>query len=213
MKIADHIYVINLDRRSDRLEKIQERFNLLDLEFERISAIDGSTLDIELPEQTPEKRWNKAAYALCLTTIKILEDALEKGYKNILIFEDDVDFIPLFKSWINIYIEDLGSRKYDFAFLGYTLPGLTTNSPLSPRWDRVYSMVSCHAYIIDSHIIPTYKRMLENLDNPIDYYVNRIVGGRLNSVCAIPLAGEKLVFQEDGISDIEGGFYEVKFTR
>ncbi len=213
MKIADHVYVINLDRRTDRLEKIKERFDLLGLEFERVSAVDGKTLDIELPEQTPEKRWNLAAYALCLTTIQILKDAEEKGYKNILIFEDDVDFILLFDRWIDKYMQDLGDRMYDFAFLGYTLPGLTTNSPISPRWDRVYSMVSCHAYIIDAHIIPLYRKMLEKLDNPIDYYVNRIVGARQNSVCAIPLGGEKLVFQENGFSDIENAEYNVEFTR
>lgn len=212
MKIANHVYVINLDRRPDRLEKIKERFQALDLEFERVSAIDGKTLDIELPEQTPEKRWNKAAYALALTTIGILKDAEEKGYENILIFEDDVDFVPLFDTWIDDYIADI-PRKYDFAFLGYTLPGLTNSSPMSPRWDKVYSMVSCHAYIINKHMIPAYRKMLEKLDNPIDYYVNMIVGGRLNSICAIPLGGQKLVFQENGFSDIENAEYNVEFTR
>jgi hypothetical protein len=213
MKIADHVYVINLDRRTDRLEKIQERFDNLGLDFERVSAIDGKTLDIELPEQTPEKRWNKAAYALALTTIGILKDAEEKGYKNILIFEDDVDFVPLFDTWIDAYIEELDNRKYDFAFLGYTLPGMCTSSPMTPRWDKVYSMVSCHAYIINKHMISNYRKMLEKLDNPIDYYVNIIVGGRLNSLCAIPLAGKKLVFQENGYSDIEEANYNVEFTR
>lgn len=212
MKIADHIYLINLDRRTDRLEKCKERFEEIGLEFERVSAIDGITLDIELPPQTPEKRWNKSAYALALTTIQILEDAQKKGYENILIFEDDVEFNSLFTLWIEEYMNDL-NRKFDFAFLGYTLTGLTTSSPLSPRWDRLYSVVSCHAYIINKHIIPMYKKMLENLDNPIDYYVNRIVGARLNSVCAIPIGKDKLVWQEDGVSDIEGGYYNVKFTR
>jgi len=213
MKIADHVYVINLDRRTDRLEKIQERFDLLGLDFERVSAIDGKTLDIKLPEQTPDKRWNSAAYALCLTTIGILKDAEEKGYQNILIFEDDVDFIPKFNPYINVYMGELEDRLYDFAFLGYTLPGMCTTSPMTPRWDKVHSMVSCHAYIINKHVFPMYRKMLERLDNPIDYYVNRIVGGRLNSLCAIPLGGEKLVFQENGFSDIENAEYNVEFTR
>ncbi len=213
MKIADHVYVINLDRRTDRFEKVKERLDDLNIEFERVSAIDGKTLDVELPEQTPEKRWNKAAYALTLTTINILKDAEEKGYKTICIFEDDIDFVPLFNPYINEYMVDLEDRLFDFAFLGYTLPGMCTTSPMTPRWDKVHSMVSCHAYIIGKHIIPNYRKLLQNLDNPIDYYVNRIVGARKNSLCAVPLAGEKLVFQENGYSDIEGAEYNVEFTK
>lgn len=214
MKI-EHVYLINLDRRPDRLEKSKKQLDALGIEFERISAIDGQTLDIILPPQTDAKRWNKSAYALTQTTINILKDAEEKGYENILILEDDIVIHPLYDISIDSYLTEV-NFKFDFLFLGYTIMG---NPPkyFTSRWDKILSMCSCHAYIINKHMITPYRTLLEKLDNPIDYYVNVIVASRMNSFCAIPLGNKKLVWQESGISDIEGDGsgvqYNVQFTE
>ena len=37
----DHIYLINLDRRPERRERLEKSFAVLGLEVERISAVDG----------------------------------------------------------------------------------------------------------------------------------------------------------------------------
>ena len=43
----DKVYLINLDKRADRLEKFNKQVEKYDLgEYERISAIDGNTLDL-----------------------------------------------------------------------------------------------------------------------------------------------------------------------
>lgn len=203
----DNIYVINLDKRTDRLEACQREFDKIGATFERVPAIDGSTLgDIELKAQRDEMRWNKGAYALTLTTIKVLEDAIEKGYNNILIMEDDIEFHPLF---------DINARKalktipenYDLAFLGYT----HTRPPVRHNgyWQKMVSAFSCHAYSVNKHMMKFYLSLLKRLDAPIDHHTNTIIGARMNSYST----NEKLVYQVDGVSDIEGGFYNVGFTR
>lgn len=206
---VDEIYVINLDRRKDRLEECTAEFDKIGSSFTRIPAIDGASLDIDV-QATAGKRWNKSAYALTLTTIDILRKAIEKKQKKILIFEDDIEFHPLMDIIGKDYLDQL-PKKFDFAFLGYTPTGSVTD--LNAYWLRYYSGFSCHAYIIHDHIMPAYLKMLEKLDNPIDYYTNIIMGGRLNSIAARPYNNCKLVYQKSGISDIEGGYYNVEFTK
>lgn len=201
----DNIYVINLDKRKDRLEECNKEFEKIGATFQRWTAIDGSTLDVEINDPG-QMRWNKGAYALELTTIQILEDAIEKDYDSILIMEDDIGFHPLF----DIIAEDTLKRmpkKYDLAFLGYT----HTRPPMphNGNWKKMVAAFSCHAYAVNKHMMKFYLSLLKNLDAPIDFYTNKIIGSRLNSFST----SDKLVHQVDGFSDIEGKHYNVAFTR
>lgn len=200
----DKIYVINLDKRKDRLENCTKEFKKIGATFERVAAIDGSKLDIEV--DSSKMRWNKGAYALTLTTIKILEEAIEKGYNNILIMEDDIEFHPLFDINAKSVLETV-PEKYDLAFLGYT----HTRPPVKYNgyWKKMIAAFSCHAYSVNKHMMNFYLSLLKKLDSPIDHHTNVIIGSRLNSYSSY----DKLVYQIDGISDIEGGFYNVGFTR
>jgi len=88
----DQAYVINLDSRPDRWEKMQERFKGSKVELHRVSAI--------------KKR--PGAYGLILTAIKVLEDAKAKGLQAILLLEDDCLPTPgwqerweLVKKWLD----------------------------------------------------------------------------------------------------------------
>jgi GR25 family glycosyltransferase involved in LPS biosynthesis len=204
-KYFNKTYLINLDRREDRLESSLLEFDKINSSFTRFPAIDGSILDIEI-ETTDNLRWNKSAYALTLTTIEILKDAIENEYENILIFEDDVEFHPCFDILFDSYMIS-APKKYDFLFLGYT--NTSAPSTYNTHWDKVRSSFSCHAYAINKHMFKPFLKLLSNLDKPIDYYTNIIIGSRLNSFNS----KTKLVYQKNGISDIEGGFYNVNFTR
>jgi len=221
----DNIYIIHLDKRVDREEGYfdnkgefckgyKEQLDDLNTKYEVFTAIDGSQLDIKI-DNPKEIRWNKGSYALCLTTIKILEDAIEKGYENILILEDDVCFHPIFDINIEEYMERV-PKKWDILFLGYTSTGF--ESPFNSHWKLLNSAFSCHAYCLNKHIIPLYKKLLERLDNPIDLYTNKIIASRGCSFGAFTLNNKKLIGQYDGISNIEtdnpeGSYYEVGFTR
>jgi GR25 family glycosyltransferase involved in LPS biosynthesis len=85
-KYFDKIYCINLDKRTDRWDfftKQCEKYSINSVE--RISAIDGSLVDGGM---YPPK-FLKGEIGLLLTSIKIFEDAIKKGYENILLIEDD----------------------------------------------------------------------------------------------------------------------------
>jgi len=204
-KYFDKTYLINLDRREDRLKTSLLEFEKIDSTFTRFPAIDGKNIDLEIIE-TDNLRWNKSAYALTLTTIEILKEAIDNDYNNILIFEDDIEFHSCFDILFDSYMSSV-PNKYDFLFLGYT--NTSAPSMYNTHWDKVRSSFSCHAYAINKHMFKPFLKLLSNLDKPIDYYTNIIIGSRLNSFNS----KVKLVFQKNGISDIEGGYYNVNFTR
>jgi len=82
----DKIFCINLDKRVDRwnhFEKQSNKFNIS--EYERISAVDGDTIDVS---QYPSK-FMKGEIGLLLTSINVFEKAIELNLENFLIFEDD----------------------------------------------------------------------------------------------------------------------------
>ena len=115
-KYFDKTYLINLDRREDRLKTSLLEFEKIDSTFTRFPAIDGKNIDLEIIE-TDNLRWNKSAYALTLTTIEILKEAIDNDYNNILIFEDDIEFHSCFDILFDSYMSSV-PNKYDFLFLG-----------------------------------------------------------------------------------------------
>lgn len=82
------IYVINLDRRPDRLAAITADLDRLGLAFERIKAIDGRELQDDLG---PEPLLNLAEKACVLSHAKALRRLLESDHPAALILEDDAE--------------------------------------------------------------------------------------------------------------------------
>ena len=163
---VDNTYLINLDKRKDRLDKVSIKLKEHNIEFQRWPAIDGTTL------QEPKEYkglsntfWNKGALGLVKTTADIIRDAKLNNYKNILILEDDVIFYPdavtIFKDGIN----DI-PQTYHMIFLGI----LHNKNPeiLTKNTRRVKAGVYCHAYIINENIYDLYLSELEKEEAPID---------------------------------------------
>ena len=107
----DHIYLINLDRRTDRYADCLTEFEKLGITVERVSAIDGS------PIFKHGLNVNAGNYGLLLTQKKILQDAIDNNYKNFLMLEDDVIFIDGTTDYFFNKIEAL-PEDWDFLYLG-----------------------------------------------------------------------------------------------
>ncbi len=85
---VDHIYGVNLDRRTDRWMHISKQLETAGLTAERFSAIDGQLIE-QSSYDTNTLRTPGAAGCL-LTHAAVLQDAAAKGYERIAVFEDDV---------------------------------------------------------------------------------------------------------------------------
>lgn len=84
----DHVYCLNLDRRPEKWKAVNRRFSKFGIAVERFSAIDGNFIDSKYLKNHP--RLNKYEIGCMLSHYRIIQDAKEKGYQRILIFEDDV---------------------------------------------------------------------------------------------------------------------------
>jgi GR25 family glycosyltransferase involved in LPS biosynthesis len=85
------IHCINLDRRADRWEECQKEFEKHNLVVERFSAIDGNNLD-------PLPNLNLGQVGAIHSHRGIIQKAKERNLENILILEDDVQFVQSINS-------------------------------------------------------------------------------------------------------------------
>lgn len=97
----DNVIVINLDRRPDRMQKVDQQLQDLGITYERQSAVDGKELGIH-----PIK-------ATCMSHI----EAIKKYDGLTLILEDDALFCSDFNQRFADHIESL-PENWDIMFLG-----------------------------------------------------------------------------------------------
>ena len=114
MKLNDYfdkIYCINLDRRTDRWEKCKTQFDKHGINVERFSALDGDKLEYS------NKRLLPGEIGIIRSNLELVKKAKENNYKNILIFEDDVEFADDLNEKFEKYIKQV-PEDWSFLYLG-----------------------------------------------------------------------------------------------
>jgi GR25 family glycosyltransferase involved in LPS biosynthesis len=140
MKLNDYfdkIYCINLDRRTDRWEECQKIFKKLEIEVERFSAVDGKLLTL------PHGNVYNAELAGSMSHTEIIKMAKEKGYKNILILEDDIEFKPELNTLFEEYIKQVPT-DWDILFFGGNHVGGA--NIINTNVQRLFRSYAIHAY-------------------------------------------------------------------
>jgi hypothetical protein len=77
-------FVINLERRPDRLEKVKKEMEYIGWDFELFKAIDTNSY-----------------MGISLSTLEILKIAKERNYPRVMIIEDDIGFMPYAKDFLS----------------------------------------------------------------------------------------------------------------
>lgn len=104
---------INLDRRFERWEQMQNKFRQHGIHsVQRFAAIDGET-------STIPAHWNstRGAYGCLLSHLEVVREARQLGLSSVLIFEDDVVFDDQFEQKFSDYIQQLPA-DWDMLFFG-----------------------------------------------------------------------------------------------
>ena len=209
MKYFSHVFLINLDRRQDRLEFITKQLESVGIVAERVSAVDGSSLD---PSPSIGNGWNHKGVAGCaLSHRKVIELAKERNYKNFLVIEDDTvfceDFVNRFESYVNqvppnwdmLYFggNHLGPLKPIDVNVGECSHTLTTNC---------YAM-SNKMYDVVLNDLPS---SVDKLTKPIDSLYTDL---QKNSAYKIYTFKPHMVWQDSIFSDIENKSQDLPFLR
>lgn len=186
-EFVEHVVYINLSNRTDRRMSIESELAKY-FPVSKISRFDAI-------------RREKGYVGCTMSHIAVIKIAIEHGWKNCLIVEDDaiwsklVEGYPLFRK--------LALNPYDVITLG------TTFTNYNHQTYKLHSGQTTTAYLVNSDYYKTYlDNMLEGLSNllktnspgqyALDIYWKRLQA-KDNWYCVMPA----LMVQKEGYSDIE----------
>jgi len=142
----DRIIYINLDYRQDRKEEIEKEIQKMDLtdKTERFSAIRVAELGI---------------LGCTKSHLAVLKLAKERGYKNVLVLEDDFEF-TISKSEFEQNLSTFFDSRidYDVCMISYLLQKFEENETESPYIGRVLEAQTASGYLVKAEY---YDKMIE----------------------------------------------------
>jgi GR25 family glycosyltransferase involved in LPS biosynthesis len=188
-KVVDKVYLINLDRDTERLKKMTMQLTRLNIEFTRFPAVLGS--EVKTSHHLTEfclKYCTDGIKGCALSHKTIWEDMLKNNYKHVLVLEDDAvfadDFEHMFKTgW------DQVPKDFDVWYLGcnfkctdtQTIPTLYnkalghTPQHVDTHIQRVYGSVGTHGYVISNKCARAFKHLpiYTHIDAQMTVWLNK----------------------------------------
>lgn len=181
---------INLDKRSDRWEKMRSRFAQHNIEqVIRFPALDGKTLKIPTS-------WNylPGAYGCLRSHLAVIEQACEQARQSVLIFEDDAVFDPQLNTRFAECVKQL-PQDWDMVLFG-GLHGVPPRK-VSPNVTRVTYSLSTYAYAMKHTIYDGFIEVNRQAQRVLDENT-RSLQSRFNCYCFMP----HLAWVEEDYSDV-----------
>ena len=169
MNNLEHIYVINLDKDTEKLQHFKQQIGD-SFSYSRIKGVEPLEGNNKL---------NKGQLGCLSSHILILEDAIKNNYKKILIFEDD---IILKDSWENIKTaaNNLQYLETNLLYLGCsqhrwnrikTLAEKRENIKIEKNYYHCIRSYGSFAVIINNSIYKTLLNMYKLKCKPVDNYL------------------------------------------
>lgn len=197
----DHIFYINLQRRDDRRKEIEDELNKMELSYERFNAV----------ERTP------GCVGCCYSHLSVLKLAKERGYKNVLIFEDDFTFRVSkeeFEKRLGSFFEIYGDN-YDVFMLSYNMRESTDVILPEGNYDfkmkHVRYAQTASGYIVNSKyydkLIHLYEWAFPMLEKTGQHwiYMNDVVWRCLQQSDSWYCMEPRFGIQRESFSDLAGG--------
>jgi GR25 family glycosyltransferase involved in LPS biosynthesis len=139
-EIPYKIYYINLDRSTERRAFMEAQFEKYHVDYQRVSAVDGQTLDIT---KYKHNHLTKYEIACSLSHYNAIKMAYDEGNENAIIMEDDCHFgvVKLWKEPIEETLKDVPS-DWEVIQLFTTLTNHRKYSPVKVSTSTVCYMIN-----------------------------------------------------------------------
>ena len=191
-KNIEKIFYINLDKRTDRRIEIEDELKKYDLDAERYSAV-----------YTPHSGIVGCGYS----HLNVLKLAKERGYKNVLILEDDFEFV-VSKEEVEESLTTLfeSNIEFDVCMISYIVQK-GEEIPGNTFVRKVLNGQTASGYIVNQHyydvLIQLYEWAIPLLDQTNEHwnYANDHVWKRLQPKDNWIYLIKRLGKQRDGYSD------------
>jgi glycosyl transferase family 25 len=138
----DRIFYINLDHRTDRRSEIEAELNSMGLVYERFPAVRHETI---------------GGVGCGRSHVGVLNLAKERGYKRIMVLEDDF----MFTADPHDSLRKLHNVSFDVCLLSYNLFNATESAEY-PFLKRVHEAQTTSGYIINDHYYDTLIAVFED---------------------------------------------------
>ena len=181
MKFFDRVIVINVPRRTDRLEQFDKEAKRIGFEYEVHPAMDGKFLGMD------------PIVAGRLSHIEVLRKI--KPDEKVLICEDDAKFREDFNEVFDEYMADLPTN-WDIFYLGAVK---NETQPVNKHWVKQVVSTGTQAYCINPAKVDLFIQIAREFDHHIDV-AYRVWADRTKAYITQP----NLVIQHDGFSDLRG---------
>lgn len=171
-QLFDEIYVINLDKSTDRLTNVSNELKKLDFNFKRFSAIDGkkiSNKELDIFVSSLCKTYCTPSMIGCaMSHLKLWQLIYDLEYEKVLIFEDDIKAqydkettYDTIKNMMNKLPND-----WDILFLGCFF---CNDSALKPTLSHLKGFHGgMHSYVVSKRGV---KKLLEH-NTKIFYHID-----------------------------------------
>ena len=149
----DKVIVINLDRRTDRMEKLAPQLEKLDIQYERFSAVDGKQLGID------------PIVAGLQSHLQVMKQI---AGQRVLLLEDDAQFVEDFNEKFEKVMQTL-PEDWDIFYLGALVPkevGLVRM--VNRHWGIQVLTTGSQAYCINPSRLEYFINKLEDYNSYID---------------------------------------------
>lgn len=140
-KYIDKIFYINLNKRLDRKAEIEGELSRMGLSGERFPAIQH----------------DKGFIGCSLSHLELIKIAKQRGYKNVLILEDDFEFV-LTKEQLekNLTTFFESNMSYDVVMLAYNYKGNLESSSIV---SKINSAKTTAGYLVHNKV---YDALIDN---------------------------------------------------
>jgi GR25 family glycosyltransferase involved in LPS biosynthesis len=191
--LTKNIYVINLKRRRDRLEHIEDQLEKIGCSnYQLIEAVDGSKLK-------ESSRIKKGALGLVKTYLNIYESWKDNNDGFILLIEDDCIFLENFNENLETYLINV-PEDWDCLYFGgnhnYHVGG--TVERINEFCIKLNNTYTTHCLLMKSQIFINLISDLKNLEVEVDVGL-----AKLQKHFNFYSTTEKITSQINGFSNIE----------
>jgi glycosyl transferase, family 25 len=182
---------INLDRRPERWEQMQAKFERCGIQgVRRFAAVDGQHTIVP-----PNWADSPGAYGCLRSHLNIVHEARRLDWPNVLIFEDDAALDPQLQHKFSEYFPQV---PVDWDMLHFGANHMAAPVEISENVVRITSANSTFAYALNHTVFDSFIELNSKALTAVDLN-NRTLQAQHNCYCFTP----HLAWVEDVASDVQ----------
>ncbi|GJQ57565.1 MAG: glycosyltransferase family 25 protein [Candidatus Scalindua sp. AMX11] len=206
-KYFKKIYCINLDRRTDRWKEMQTQFNKHNLEVTRFPATDGNPMGWKRDNNNYKLSSLEGSLGCLRSHTDLFKEAKKLQLENVLIIEDDCDFVNDLNSRFEKLIKEVPSN-WDLLYFGgvhETRNGQFIPEKICDNLVRAKRIITTTCYAMKNTVYDLSINIIlkdePNFHAPIDGYLGVSIQPKCNTYAFHP----PIIWQRASFSDVQRG--------